>query len=522
MSSQPRIPACPHFIPTSPHKLSEFRALHRVHPAYWLRYPRPSSIMSTLLNTSAHTPLNIVVIGGGFTGVAFVIHAIRACPAGVDLDFTIVEPSAELGRGIAYGTSDPLHRINVPSDRMSLFAGDSTHATRWLKAHDAIDAGSSDGQGSYYVSRARYGEYVAATLDDVVADATDAGSQVRVRHRRASATAVRKIESGEFRYTVTLDDGTHLDAHRVALCFGHTPSKPPGVIDEHALHDPRLITHPWATDALQAIPPDASVLLVGTGLTMADVAVTLIERAHTGRITAISRRGLRAQPHGLFSDAADFLDNAAPPFSALELVRKLRQRIARDGARIGWQPAADALRFDLPRIWNALPAREQNRVVKRLLPFWDVQRFRIAPQIHAAIEQAIENGQMSVITAGIVGISYVAGRFSASLRRPGGTHETQAFDAVVFCTGPARDIDRNPLVKSLLEAGLARLDAVRIGLDTNLRSQLRNAGGEVSPGLLAFGPMTRGSFGEMTGAPDIARHLERVLQDGSLLAYTSR
>jgi len=33
--------------------------------------------------------------------------------------------------------------------------------------------------------------------------------------------------------------------------------------------------------------------------------------------------------------------------------------------------------------------------------------------------------------------------------------------------------------------------------------------------------MTRGSFGEMTGAPDIARHLERVLKDGSLLAYTS-
>ncbi|QIE25645.1 FAD-NAD(P)-binding protein (plasmid) [Caballeronia sp. SBC1] len=475
--------------------------------------------MSTLLNTPDHIPLNIVVIGGGFTGVAFVIHAIRACPTGVDLDFTIVEPSAELGRGIAYGTSDPLHRINVPSDRMSLFAGDSTHATRWLQAHDAIDSGSSDGQGSYYVSRARYGEYVAATLNSVVAEAA---SHVRVRHRRATATGVRKTDSGDSGYTVTLDDGSHLDAHRVALCFGHTPSQPPGVIDEQALHDPRLITQPWASDALRAIQKDASVLLVGTGLTMADVAVTLIQRGHTGRIMAISRRGLRAQPHGIFSDAADFLDNAAPPASARALVRKLRQRIARDGARIGWQPAADALRFDLPRIWNALPPREQGRVVKRLLAFWDVHRFRIAPQIHTAIEQAIESGQMSVTTAGIAGIRRVSEHFSVSLRRAGGTHEEHAFDAVVFCTGPARDIDRNPLVKSLLEGGLARLDAVRIGLDTDLRSQLRNADGEVSTGLLAFGPMTRGSFGEMTGAPDIARHLERVLKDGSLLADTSR
>jgi uncharacterized NAD(P)/FAD-binding protein YdhS len=468
--------------------------------------------MSAPLKTPAGTPLNVVVIGGGFTGVAFVIHAIRACPAGVDLDFTIVEPSAELGRGIAYGASDPLHRINVPSDRMSLFAGDSTHATRWLKEHDAIDAGSCDDQGHYYVSRARYGEYVAATLHDVVAEAAP---HARVNHRRATATGVRKIESG---YTVTLDDGSHLDSHRVALCFGHTPSKPPGVIDEQALLDPRLITHPWAPDALSAIPLDASVLLVGTGLTMADVAVTLIEREHRGRITAISRRGLRAQPHGLFSDATDFLGNTTPPSTALELVRRLRQRIARDEARIGWQPAADALRFDLPRIWSALPAREQRRVVHRLLPFWEVHRFRIAPQIHAAIERAIETGQMIVTTAGIAEIRRGAETFHTVLRRPGGAHEEHDFDALVFCTGPARDIDRNPFVKSLLEGGLARLDAVRMGLDTDLRSRLRNADGKVSPGLLAFGPITRGSFGEMTGAPDIARHLERVLQDGSVLA----
>jgi uncharacterized NAD(P)/FAD-binding protein YdhS len=272
---------------------------------------------------------------------------------------------------------------------------------------------------------------------------------------------------------------------------------------------------------LRAIAPDASVLLVGTGLTMADVAVTLIERQHRGRITAISRRGLRAQPHGLFSDAADFLDNAGPPDTARELVRRLRQRIARDEARIGWQPAADALRFDLPRIWTALPAREQRRVVSKLLPFWDVHRFRIAPQIHAAIERAIETGQMTVTTAGIGEIRRNAHGFRAGFRRPGGHQEEHDFDAVVFCTGPARDIDRNPFVKSLLDSGLARLDAVGIGLDTDLRSRIRNVDGNVTPGLLAFGPMTRGSFGEMTGAPDIARHLERVLQDGSLLEYAS-
>jgi uncharacterized NAD(P)/FAD-binding protein YdhS len=466
-------------------------------------------------STTSHqeTVLNIVVIGGGFTGVAFVIHAIRACAADVNLDFTIVEPSADLGRGIAYGTTEPLHRINVPSDRMSLFANDSTHATRWLKEHEALDAGSMDDQGHYYVSRHRYGEYVDATLKDVLATAAP---QVRVSHLRASATGLSKRALG---YIVHLDNGAQLEAQRVALCFGHTPSKPPGCIDENALQDPCLIAHPWSHDALHAIPRDASVLLVGTGLTMADVAVTLIGRKHAGRITAISRRGLRAQPHGLFADAADFLGNTEPPSTARELLKRLRQRIARDKqANIGWQPAADAFRFDLPRIWNALPAREQRRVVRRLLPFWDVHRFRIAPQIHAAIEHAIGTGQMSVVTAGIGDIHRRAQGFRVGLRRRGGHIEEHDFGAVVFCTGPARDIDRNPLVSSLLASRLARLDAVRAGLDTDLQSRILDADGSVSPGLFAFGPMTRGSFGEMTGAPDIARHLERILKDGSLLA----
>src|ERR1700722_9019982 len=50
-----------------------------------------------------------------------------------------------------------------------------------------------------------------------------------------------------------------------ALGFGHTPSKPPGVIDAEVFDDDRFVAHPWSADALRAIAPDASVLLVGTG-----------------------------------------------------------------------------------------------------------------------------------------------------------------------------------------------------------------------------------------------------------------
>jgi uncharacterized NAD(P)/FAD-binding protein YdhS len=456
--------------------------------------------------------LRIAVIGGGFTGAAFIIHAIRASqPAAGDeiaprLQFDLVERSAEIGRGIAYGTRDPLHRINVPSDRMSLLRDDPTHATRWLVAHDMLDPGSADANGHHYVSREHYGAYVAATLRDTVAAA---GHRVRLTHWRASATAIR-VDGAV--YEVALDTGLPLEADRVALCIGHAVPALPCEVADATLRDPALITNPWAIEAFERIPQDASVLVVGTGLTMADCAVSLLARDHRGPITAISRRGLLAQPHGIFSSAADFLGDAQPPSTVRALLRMLRERIDRETPLRGWQPAVDALRFDLPRVWQALPTREQRRAVRRLLPFWDVHRFRVAPQVHAVLRDAIEARRIVVETLGIAGITHTRDGFLVTLRQPSCTFEQRVFDRIVFCTGPARNISAIPLVHSLLAAGLCRLDGAGIGLDVNAQSQLRDRDGNLVPGIFAFGPITRGSFGEMTGAPDIAQHLEQVLR----------
>ncbi len=45
------------------------------------------------------------------------------------------------------------------------------------------------------------------------------------------------------------------------------------------------------------IDKEASVLIVGTGLSMADVVVSLAKHGHEGKVTAISRRGIIPKSH---------------------------------------------------------------------------------------------------------------------------------------------------------------------------------------------------------------------------------
>lgn len=449
-------------------------------------------------------PLRFVIIGGGFTGVAFIIQALKRFKG--PLAFEVIDPAPELGRGFAYGTQDPAHRINVPSGRMSLFPDDREHATKWLFEKGILpgDGSNTDSKGHHYVARASYGTYVQDTLRRMLAEA---GGRAMLRHHRLLAQNVTVEDDN---WSVNLADGTVIAGDELILSFGHAAPSPPFPICTTAAADPRLISNPWRSDALAPLERDASVLLIGTGLTMADMVETLLARGHRGPITALSRHGLIPRPHGSFREGFQ-LPQGASPASASALLRLLRASAREAEAKgFGWQAAADALRFSLPRIWSALPAREQKRVVDRLLPYWEVHRFRIGPQAHATLTQAIADGRLSVQKARVLGIAAKDGKLAATLDQ-GGTVERRHFDGIVLCIGPDRNLSRRPFTRNLLSSGVASYDNLELGLAVDRWSRLIAGDGRAHATIRALGPMTRGTFGEMTGAPDIIRHIATVI-----------
>jgi uncharacterized NAD(P)/FAD-binding protein YdhS len=83
-------------------------------------------------------------------------------------------------------------------------------------------------------------------------------------------------------------------------------------------------------------------------------------------------------------------------------------------------------------------------------------------------------------------------------------------DYAFNCTGPLHTMERtrDPLLRSLLEAGAARPDQLDIGLDVDVRSRV--TGGER---LWALGPLTKGRYWEIIAVPDIREQAAAVAED---------
>ena len=444
----------------------------------------------------------LAILGGGLTGAALAIHMLGAARGALRIE--VVEPAGELGRGIAYGTADPAHRINVPSHRMSLFPDDPGHFTRWLFHCGALpDARSTVAEGEHYVPRAAFGAYAADMLACAAAD-----SRATLRHRRARVSSLERRGAG---WRVALDDGRTLHADAVALCTGHPAPVPPCPVSEAARAHPGFVADPWRSDAFAAVASGAAVLVVGTGLTMLDTVATLDRSNHRGPVLAVSRRGLLPRPQGAFLDGFDPFAGAPLPRTAAELLRILRDGLARLTPAHGWQEVADAFRFRLAPLWSALPAAEQRRVARRLLPFWEVHRFRAAPQPFALAGAWRRAGRLVVARAALVGLDAEGGQLVAELREAGAVAERRFFDVAVLCAGPAAALRADPLLRNAVERGLARPDGIDTGIAVDPDSGVIDPGGGAWDTLRALGPATRGSFGEMTGEPDIVRQIVRVV-----------
>lgn len=452
----------------------------------------------------------IAIIGGGFSGTALAIQLLRRGAA--DLEIHLFNRSGPKARGLAYGTRSPLHVLNVPAGRMGLSPDDEGDFLRYLQQAEP-GVGSGD-----FVGRSRYGDYLETRLAEAVKS-----SAARLHHHGVAVTDLVRVGNA---WRLSHAAGA-LSVDAVVLATGNFAPATPPVLDAFTDH-PAYVRDPWTPGALSAIAPEAPILLLGTGLTMYDLALALTAQGHRGPLIALSRRGLTPQPHREHSHAPSL---PAIPSSLLiqtrirPMLRVLRRLIGEAAARgSDWRDLIAALRPVTPQLWQQLPVPERRRFLRHLQVYWDVHRHRAAPAIAEAIAALRAKGQLRIEAGRLLDVAATTDGLTLAYRPRGRAgRERLCVAHIINCTGPDSNVARlpDPLFRSLLAQGLIRPDSLGLGLDADDQDLLRGADGLRQPGLYLIGPMLRARDWEATAVPELRQQAAR-LAERLLATLTSR
>lgn len=430
----------------------------------------------------------VAIVGGGASGTLLALQLLRQARS--PLEVALVEPRRHLGRGLAYDAPHVEHLLNVPAERMSALPDEPDHFARWLERSVGHPVGSR------FVPRQVYGLYLQETLDAARASAS---AGVRLTHVEGQIESV-SAEPDSLSLRVA-GVSQAIRAERVALALGNLPGT--GPLPE-LVGNPLYVDNPWAPGALQNVGRGEHVLLIGSSLTMVDIALTLTMYERRAPLLAISRHGLLPQAHRAHAAAP------AEAFPLMTLPPHLRSwmRVLRQGSTTGaeWRARFEALRPLLPRVWARLDLAERRRFLRHVRPYWESRRHRMAPEVAQAIHGLVRSSALQVKAGRIVGAETVGEQLAVTLR-PRGSAEPQTLrvDRVVNATGPENDVTkaRSPLMQQLLREGLVRPHVLGLGLDATPSNQLLDRQGGPSRGLYALGPLLRGALWETTAVPEI-------------------
>lgn len=442
---------------------------------------------------SSNVRYAVAVVGGGFAGVMTAVQLLRVLPAPHAV--VLFERSDRFARGQAYATDLPCHLLNVPAGRMSAFPDTPTDFTEWLD-HTGAKSACAATEAGLFAPRSVYGDYI----ESIALAALRSG---RLTVVRASVTDLQPESDG---VRLTTAEGRVLRADRVVLALGNLTSD-----RNSASH----VCDPWSPAALAPIDPVSGdpVVVIGTGLTMVDLMLSLRARGFAGPIVAISRRGRLPQPH---RPAANW---PTPDFTARErrsvvaLCRRVRAEVAAAAsAEVDWRGVLDGLRPAVQSLWQGMPPAERQRFLRHLRPWWDSHRHRMPPPAAEAVSTERDAGTLRVQAGTILSVEPCEGGVQVNWR-PRGSVAWQATRAVrVFDATGAANAAGSPdrLLGALRRRGLGRFDCLGLGLDVNPTLNLLDAMGRPNPRIHALGPIMRGVLWECTAVPELRAQAQAV------------
>jgi uncharacterized NAD(P)/FAD-binding protein YdhS len=441
------------------------------------------------------TGKTVAIVGGGLSGTLVAMRLMGLARPPQMLRILVIEPRPRLGPGLAYSTIYSGHLMNVRAGRLSLMDGDPGHFVKWFQAHSDTSVSADS-----FAPRFLYGRYASELLAAAQAQAHPC---VALKHIREEVVDLRNGDSG---VELRLKSGSSIRADAAVLAPGNAPPSQDAVPAPEFRSSPHYLDNFWQAGTV-SLERDASVLLVGSGLTSVDVAVALNEGGFQGVIHVVSRRGLQPRVHGPYPAALDTIREGESLGSLRTLVKALRREVRRAEANGGdWRAVVDSLRPHANRLWQELSPVDQRRFFRHLRPYWEAHRHRMAPQVAKIIEGLTQQGRLRIHAGRVEAVVWDEKGAEVDIKlRGGSSHQLLRVSRVINCTAPESDYRNltHPLWRNLFTRGIVAAGPIGLGLRTGPDGELINAQGEPSRNLFTLGATRIGTLFETTAVEEI-------------------
>jgi uncharacterized NAD(P)/FAD-binding protein YdhS len=430
----------------------------------------------------------LAIIGGGFSGSLVAVNLAKIATKPITIK--LINKSQEIGRGLAYNTSVSGHLLNVPAGKISALPEPCSHFLNWLHNH-----GYSEVKPTDFVPREIYGSYLQAVLQEIK-------NNPNVTLEIITGDEAIALEKNPNESKILLKSGKTLTAQKIVLALGN----PPPLLPENLENYQAEIKDPWDIKAINNLNSDDSILLLGTGLTMVDVAISLLEKGFKGQIYTVSRHGLKplahkppTKPYPLFIT----LENT--PKTIRKLLHLVRQEIKLAQSQgYDWRIVIDALRPLNQELWQSFTLTEKQRFLRHVKAYWEVHRHRIASEIKEKLDILTDSGQLKYSKGRIKNCRELNQKIEVKIKERGTSNELNLLVNSIFnCTGSSGNYANHPLIISLLKQNLIRIHPLLLGFETANNGAIIDSQGNISDWIFTLGPPRKGDLWESTAVPEI-------------------
>ncbi len=442
---------------------------------------------------------DICIIGGGFSGTMVAAGLVRAGYRG---HVTLLERRERAGQGVAYSPDTERLLLNVPARNMGAWADAPGDFHAWLT--DAARPTPRVVDPGAFVPRAWYGEYLRARLTEAVNS-----SDGCLRVHRGEAIACERAD-GIWR--IAMEDGSEIRSRDIVLAVGNLRPGTPAAFAGLSAPGGWWCPDPWAAAAHRPCRDGERVLIIGTGLTMIDLCISLTAGGARPRLTVLSRHGLLPCVH-----AGPGIVNIEPtlPTPGMNL-RQLLRHLRAESLRVmqaggDWRRVIDSLRALTPALWAAMDAKDHARFMRRLRTYWDIHRHRVPADVVARIIELQQRRSIRIVAAQVRSVVDRGRDALVSWQNRGSDlDESGAFERVINCTGARTNIEASPLLMSLAQAGHIRAEEIGLGLMTDSAGRAIGRAGEVHSDIWVIGPLRRGMLWESSAVPELRVQAAKV------------